>query len=1396
MNAHRTCLSRTAYFVNMVLPLAVLGIATAASGETARIYSFRQIQDGSSINGVTVRVSDAGTNGQGRNLVDFTFRNVVNSQATSVSDTWFDDRTGNPASSALVLDTFTIINGPNVVFASCGAGGSIPNGTNGCPSFVVSHCASRSGGNSNAINQGEFLTLRFVLRQGKTIFDVFAGIESASAILSPCPAGTLPQLRIAISAGLAAGGGSTGIVAPFAFPEEDCNTNGIPDVCDLDCNGFNGLCQTFVGVCGQGLPPVNPPTNVVATPSTICPGQSSVLTATVGQGDTLEWFTGSCGGQLQPFATGSPANTGPLNATTTFFARAKNPSGCTSGCTQVTVTVEVPATPIILVPNPDPFICPGSSFNLTASVQGANVVVEWHSGSCGGPVVGQGSPLAVSPAVATQYFARAKNAVTGCESTNCAGPIVVTPSDTTPPSITTCPPPQATSANASCQAAVPNFIPAVVASDNCSPAGSLTITQSPTAGTLVGLGVTNVTITVKDAQQNQTTCPTTFTVLDTSPPSITTCPPPTSASANGSCQAAVPNFLPNLVASDNCTVAGSLTRTQTPPAGTVVGLGVTNVTISVKDAANNEATCQTSFTVNDTSAPQITTCPPPQNASANANCQAAVPNFLPNLVAADNCTLTGSLTITQAPPAGTLVGLGVTNVVITVKDASNNQATCQTSFTVTDTTSPLITICPTPTTVFADANCNATVPNFVPFVVASDNCAGQGNLLITQVPPAGAPLIGLGQTQVVIHVSDGTNESTCNTSVTVVDNLPPAIQQCADPQSIPANPQTCQASLPSLTGLVASDNCPPITATQNPLAGTTVGLGFHPVTITVRDGSNNQTSCQSSVTVVDMTPPVIGSCAPPQSASANGACEAPVPDFTSTVSATDSCTANAGDLVITQNPTAGTIVGIGPHLVVITVKDAANNESTCQTTFTVNDTTAPQIGQCANNQSAQSNQNCQAPVPDFTSQVTASDNCTPTQNLVVTQNPPAGTIVGVGVHNVVITVSDLGQPPNQSTCQATFTVSDLSTPQIVLCAGDTSATANEDCLAAVPDLTPGVVATDNCVPSGQLIITQSPPVGTLLGEGPHTVTITVSDGTNQTQCTATFTVLDNGDFDGDGVNNCDDVCPDTPGQTPVDGQGCSCEQAQGQENPLDADSDGVPDVCDNCIDTPNPDQEDCDSDGVGDACESDADSDGIPDDCDNCPNKPNPSQADCDSDGIGDACEPDADSDGIPNDCDNCPNVANPNQADSDGDGVGNACDNCPNTPNANQANSDGDSLGDACDNCPNVTNPSQSDCDGDGVGDSCEADSDADGVPDDCDNCPNNPNADQADADGDGIGDACETPAPQPIPGCDPRGTALNILFSLIWKAPVCGIGCPAAVGGTLAGLSLMRLRLRRRRK
>jgi len=138
------------------------------------------------------------------------------------------------------------------------------------------------------------------------------------------------------------------------------------------------------------------PTNTFANPSTICAGGSSTLSATPGSGgDTIVWYSGSCGGTLA--GTGTALSVSPTS-TRVYYAKTKNSTaGClSSSCASgVTVTVMQPPAlrPVIAQ---DTTLCLGSGTNIQviASENGVSYQLKTEAGaSVGSPVAGTGSTI-------------------------------------------------------------------------------------------------------------------------------------------------------------------------------------------------------------------------------------------------------------------------------------------------------------------------------------------------------------------------------------------------------------------------------------------------------------------------------------------------------------------------------------------------------------------------------------------------------------------------------------------------------------------------------------------------------------------------------------------------------------------------------------------------------------------------------------------------------------------------------------------------------------------------------------------------------------------------------------------------------------------------------------------
>ena len=389
-------------------------------------------------------------------------------------------------------------------------------------------------------------------------------------------------------------------------------------------------------------------------------------------------------------------------------------------------------------------------------------------------------------------------------------------------------------------------------------------------------------------------------------------------------------------------------------------------------------------------------------------------------------------------------------------DNSNNNSTARFEVTPSTGTASCQLTCPEN----INANANTTEGGQRGAHVTYDDPVAAGTCgSVSSTPPSGS-FFPVGQN--VVTATSETNGGSCTFTVTVTDNgtNPPTISCPADKTANADN--NCEATVtlgnPTTSGdnvtvhVTRSDGKPMydcnssgVCTRKNPDLPFAAGVTTVTWTATSHDSQGNElgnASCNQTVTVNDVTPPVIT--AGNSTASADANCQAPVPDYSNQVS--DNCACASSDtsqdcvgqhrITTTQDPAAGTMVGPGPHTIHITANDGssnhdgAGNTTTKDVTFTVNDTTAPTITCPANVTTNTEPGTCAAHVSPGTA--TATDNCdtNPTITARRSDNQPLTATYPKGTTTITWTATD--SSGNHSSCDQTVTVVDNEPPVIVL----------------------------------------------------------------------------------------------------------------------------------------------------------------------------------------------------------------------------------------------------------------------------------------------------------------------------------------------------------------------------
>jgi hypothetical protein len=417
----------------------------------------------------------------------------------------------------------------------------------------------------------------------------------------------------------------------------------------------------------------------------------------------------------------------------------------------------------------------------------------------------------------------------------------------------------------------------------------------------------------------------TVTVVDTGVPDVTgVCPADQTLECTGNSSAVGTYSLGE--ATDVC--EGTLTPTCSSIAGVPVesgsrfGTGTTPVDCAATDSSGNSSSCRFYISVEDTQPPAIS-CPADQTLECTGN-SSAVASYSPT--ATDACS--NLYPITCNPVSGASFNLGTKHVSCQARDNWDNQATCELSVTVQDTTRPTLALVgnvpPIECGIESFIDLGATVSDTCDAALNGSTVSGTGSVDTTTV---GSYSVSYAATDASLNAANRVTRT-----VSVVDTTRPTLALVG---SVP--PIECGIGSFTDPGATISDVCD-AALNGSTVSGTgsvdTTTVGSYPVTYAATDASLNAAiGVTRAVSVVDTTPPEI-------SCPADITVEPESPQGTrvyfAAASYSDVCDQN---LPTPTCPRSGTVFDVGTETVVsCSVADATSTSalsSSCSLTVKV-----------------------------------------------------------------------------------------------------------------------------------------------------------------------------------------------------------------------------------------------------------------------------------------------------------------------------------------------------------------------------------------------------------------------------------------------------------------------------
>ncbi|MDT0676712.1 Ig-like domain-containing protein [Autumnicola musiva] len=523
---------------------------------------------------------------------------------------------------------------------------------------------------------------------------------------------------------------------------------------------------------------------------------------------------------------------------------------------------------------------------------------------------------------------------------------------------------------------------------------------------------------------------------------------------------------------------------------------ILNVEINVYDGEGGSfiGDCNFEVILDDVTDPSVSNCPTPEPVILAQGETYNLPNFIPNISAADNCD--DDLEIIQDPPANTPI-TETSEVTITATDDAGNEGTCTFMVAVEEEETPPI------------ANCNDQI------VYLDEN--GQAQISAEEIygsdPDLNNVILNLSQAsfdcsdagsdvEVTLRVTDKQTGlfSECLAVITVTDDKDPEIECAEDKEFTIDFGET--GRIVDYDEPTFNDNCQnsSIVQTEGPASGEVFSVGNTDVTYEVTDASGNTARCTFTVTItenIDLEAPVINCPEDIIENSNPGICGAPVTYELPEISD------NSGeDLtpVLTSGYASGETFPLGETEVKYRATDEEGNSAECSFLVTVTDNEDPVIN-CPSPKMVNINPEEGFTVPDYRGEVAVSDNCTSEeelrQNLI--QTPAPGNVISEN-QPIIFTVTDASG--NIEDCSFLLSLGEEEQPLEISCPAAQENNFGENCLFEVPDYT---VALQQQFPQAEF--SQMPEAGAFISSS-TAVTIFATRDDESDSCTFQLNLQD------------------------------------------------------------------------------------------------------------------------------------------------------------------------------------------------------------------------------------------------------------------------------------------------